>query len=184
MQAFKAASSLAGAGLLAQGLQDEVAPALAGLEATISAVAAAQVLLLNRISATMEGTPQSRTFLGLPLLGCVFCVCDCVELYAALRKVEAEDAAMPSLEVYAQRLVRVRERLGWLHSRVGNMLVRVDASMRRVSKAPPPGLLASGRPTAPPPSPAAVRGPASDTERADAAAEVSVEASRESSAPE
>jgi hypothetical protein len=58
----------------------------------------------------------------------------------ALRSVEAQDATMPSLELYAQKLENARRRLGWLSSLTGNMLVRVDATVKRTSK-PPPGLL-------------------------------------------
>ena len=188
-------------------MEQELAPPLASLDSAIVSVATAQANLLQRISATMEGTSKvlpwggqatgpaprcSRVSVGagwpsLPATDfCVvqsvyapLCCRSCGERAseapnhvagaigtasprvdhccpfpnpslvpapahcAALRSIEAEDASLPSLELYAQKLENAKKRLGWLCSIVGNVAKRVEATVARVQRAPPPGLPAS-----------------------------------------
>ncbi len=55
---------------------------------------------------------------------------------------EANDASMPSLQAYADKLEHSKKRLGWLSSIVGAMLSRVDTLAKRVAKGPPASIAA------------------------------------------
>ncbi len=64
-QAFKAASLEAGVGLLAEGMEQELAPSLTTLDSAIVSVATAQAALLQRIAMSMEGERSSMLMRGL-----------------------------------------------------------------------------------------------------------------------
>ena len=137
MEKFKASSVEAGVRLLAEGLQDELQGPVDAFQAQVEAASAAQARLLAQISLTLEGAALLCGPLVCLVSGWRVCVC-----ITALRKVEADDASMPSLQAYADKLEHSKKRLGWLSSIVGAMLSRVDTLAKRVQKGPPAAIAA------------------------------------------